>query len=591
MTRLADGGVTTTRIPLERDLLECSSSESGLEMKKIFLLAPGPFLLPCIADCPAEAFDWCECAVEATDEDGTGGGDLVLGGETSEEAGVRLGCLVTGGESDTAAFRGGLGESAALRLAGVGGGAMAPGPGRASTDVGTHTEGVGLSSEVGDGSKPLTKLAGRNDAARSAVLCVRLCKLTSLRFRDSATASIAVSDGVRGTSAPSREGGDELGDAGRDLRVRGRADMAKFEGNRRCKAGVGAGGSVLPEGAANGDEVDAGAGDEFARDRAGETSELVRRDRNFDEFSSSVVEKVGEVGAEACRDALLRPSGALEPREPSGGLTGAAAAGTSLKLRAFPKGGISGIRCKSAIMRCSELPLMTCSGLPSRENPRRARAGRATRLDPLPSPPQVESGEVGAVAAAAAGTEVVRGRACTLDCGDTDDEPVVAALRASVGLPALTCPSPGASPSSSPLLTLDSLSEVSSHSGSLHSSGTAACASPFCFGAASSRSGSRRPESNHNLHERFSSRRPFCRLSLHRVKTACGRDHVSMLCRLCAFPVRLTGPELCETVRVDLADGGKRVWREREHVRRQSGVHLVPMHGARGLCAPRCARA
>jgi hypothetical protein len=25
--------------------------------------------------------------------------------------------------------------------------------------------------------------------------------------------------------------------------------MAKFEGNRRCKAGVGAGGSVLPEGA------------------------------------------------------------------------------------------------------------------------------------------------------------------------------------------------------------------------------------------------------------------------------------------------------------------------------------------------------
>lgn len=524
MTRLADGGVTMTRIPLERDLLECSSSESGLEMKKIFLLAPGPFLLPCIADGPAEAFDWWECAVETTDEEGTGGGDLVLGGETSEEAGVRLGCLVTGGDSDTAAFRGGLGASAALRLAGVGGGAMAPGPGRASTDVGTHTEGVGLSSEVGDGSKPLTKLAGRNDAARSAVLCVRLCKLTSLRFRDSATASIAVSEGVRGTSAPSREGGEELGDAGRERRVRGRADMAKFEGNRRCKAGVGAGGSVLPEGAANVVEVDAGAGEEFARERAGETSELVRRDRNLDEFSSSAGEKVGEVGAEACRDALLRPSGALDPREPRGGLTGADAAGTSLKLRAFPKGGISGIRCKSAIMRCSELPLMICSGLPSRENPRRARAGRATKLDPLPPPPpQVESGEVGAVAAAAAGTEVVRGRACTLDCGDTDDEPVVAALRASVGLPALTCPSPSpdASPSaSSPLLTLDSLSDVSSHSGSLHSSGTAACASPFCFEAASSRSGSRRPESNHNLHERFSSRRPFCKLSLHRVKTA-----------------------------------------------------------------------
>lgn len=443
---------------------------------------------------------------------------------------MRLGCLVTGGESDMAAFRGGLGASAALRLAGVGGGAIAPGPGRASTEVGTHTEGVGLSSEVGDGSKPLTKLAGRNDAARSAVLCVRLCKLTSLRFRDSATASIAVSEGVRGTSAPSREGGEELGEAGRDLRVRGRADMAKFEGNRRCKAGVGAGGSVLPDGAAN-VGLGAGAGEEFARERAGETSELVRRDRNLAEFSSSVVEKVGEVGAEACRDALLRPSGALEPREPRGGLTGAVAAGTSLKLRAFPKGGISGIRCKSAIMRCSELPLMTCSGLPSRENPRRARAGRATRLDALSPPPQVDSGEVGAVAAAAAGTEVVRGRACTLDCGDTDDEPVVAALRASVGLPALACPSPVASPSaSSPLFTLDSLSDVSSHSGSLHSSGTAACACPFCFGAASSRSGSRRPESNHNLHERFSSRRPFCRLSLHRVKTAGDKDNVSVVC-------------------------------------------------------------
>lgn len=61
--------------------------------------------------------------------------------------------------------------------------------------------------------------------------------------------------------------------------------------------------------------------------------------------------------------------------------------------------------------------------------------------------------------------------------------------------------------------------------------------------------------------------------------------------RVCSLAVRLTGPELRETVRVDLADGGKRVWREREHVGRQSGVHLVPMHGTRGLYTPRCARA
>lgn len=60
--------------------------------------------------------------------------------------------------------------------------------------------------------------------------------------------------------------------------------------------------------------------------------------------------------------------------------------------------------------------------------------------------------------------------------------------------------------------------------------------------------------------------------------------------RVCTIPVQLTGPELCETVRVDLADGGKRVWREREHVGRQSGVHLVPnARHQRPVCASLCA--
>lgn len=344
---------------------------------------------------------------------------------------------------------------------------------------------------------------------------------------------MAVSEGVSGTSAPSRDGGDEFGVAGRERRDRGKVDMARFEGNRRCRAGVGAGGSVLEPDDVVPADIAAGAGDELARDRAGETSELVRRDLNLDELSSSFSGSVGEVGADACRDALLRPSGALEPREPSGGLTGGFVAGTSLRLRAFPKGGISGIRCRSAIMRCNELPLMMCSGLPSREKPLRARLGRDAQyalLSPPAPPPPVNSAGLGAVAApsAAAGTEVVRGRACSFCGGETEVEPVVAALRASAGLPALTCCSRGgasaSSPSSAPLLAADSLSDVSSHSGSLHSSGTGgSCTVPLDFGSASSRSGPRRPESNHSRHERFSSRRPSCRLSLHRVKTARAR--------------------------------------------------------------------
>lgn len=111
---------------------------------------------------------------------------------------------------------------------------MAPGPGRASTEAGAPVELLGLASVVGDGSKPLTKLAGLYEAARSAALCVRRERFTSLRFRESATASIAVSDGVNGTSgAPSREGGECAGVAGRDRREGGIADMARFDGNLR----------------------------------------------------------------------------------------------------------------------------------------------------------------------------------------------------------------------------------------------------------------------------------------------------------------------------------------------------------------------
>lgn len=190
------------------------------------------------------------------------------------------------------------------------------------------------------------------EAARSAALCVRFDKLRSLRFRELATASMAVSDGVKGISAPSREGGEEAGVAGRDRRARGMADMARLDGNRRWRAEIGAEGSAVTF------EVD-GAGVVLARERAGDTSELVRRDRILDGISSSSDGRVGDVGADACRDELLRPSGALEPLEPSGGLTGRSEACMSLRLRALPNGGISGIRCKSAIMRCSELPLMT----------------------------------------------------------------------------------------------------------------------------------------------------------------------------------------------------------------------------------------
>lgn len=389
---MAEGGEMTTLAPRDsRERDECSSSESGLEMKKIFLPVPGALGWR-RADGPGVG----ACA------DGTG----TLSGVVVDEAArpPDVGERVVEGPA-----RGGLAPREAASVAGVGGGAMRPGPGRVSTD---------------DGSKPLTKLCGLNDEASSAVLCARRCRLTSLRLRELLKAMLAVSEGVIVTTGAGDGGlGGLNGLGGRDRRVvvvaaavAGRVDMARPDGTRReLRAALEAGGTA--DGGAVAAVGRVCAGDETERDMQGEPAGVERRD------SAGLLDDrpVGDDGAEAVNDAALRLSGALDMREPSDGLD---KADTSCRLRALPGTGISGRRCRSAIMRWRDPPLIR----QSREKPRRDNGGRP------PSSARARGGSPGAAAAGEAGTDTVRplGGAG----GDTEAATADRALRAVLDRPA-----------------------------------------------------------------------------------------------------------------------------------------------------------
>lgn len=73
----------------------------------------------------------------------------------------------------------------------------------------------------------------------------------------------------------------------------------------------------------------------------GEAVGVVRREREEPERASDW--PVGDDGADAWSAAAFRLSGALEPREPSGGFA-SEGVGTSCRLRALPGAGMSGRR-------------------------------------------------------------------------------------------------------------------------------------------------------------------------------------------------------------------------------------------------------
>lgn len=417
---------------------------------------------------------------------------------------------------------GGLGPSEARLVAGVGGGAIAPGPGLASTDAGTccccSPACRAAAAGGGDGSNPLTKLAGLKLAASSAVLCARRESERSDLLRELLSASMAVSDGVMrmiAASASSTSGVGGEGDAACGRRwgpVAGMVDMARPDGTRRFGGGGGGGGADW-----------SGSSGAFAeRGTVGEGARLRwRAEADDDErVRDAPGAGVGEAGLEACNDAALRLSGALEPLDPRGGLLSAPdGAPTPSTLLARPPGaGISGRRCKSAIMRWSDPPLMTGAPPHSREQPRRARGGRDAAESLVAGRPRDES-----VSAAA-------------DRGDTDVEGDFCALVAGGearwrggDAGGTACSSPSSAPLKLPPPLLPE-SDASSQSGSLQSASTVA-GDPMACRANGSPSRLHPPDSYQSRHERFSSLRPFCKLSLHRVKTVLAGCQLVRMCR------------------------------------------------------------